>query len=166
MSNLSNCPFRSVVAAVFAAVLLFGLAAPSAEAQVLYGSLTGLVTDQSGATIPGAEITATNTQTGQVLTSTSDPSGRYSFVNIQAGSYDVRFAAQGFRTLTQTGVQVNVNIVTRTDIQMELGQVTEDDYGRGGCGHAADGEGRHGRRKSPPAPSRRCLCLGSVTIRA
>ena len=125
MSNLSNCPFRSVVAAVFAAVLLFGLAAPSAEAQVLYGSLTGLVTDQSGATIPGAEITATNTQTGQVLTSTSDPSGRYSFVNIQAGSYDVQFAAQGFRTLTQTGIQVNVNTVTRTDIQMELGQVTE-----------------------------------------
>ncbi len=125
MSNLSNCPFRSVAAALFAAVLLFGLAAPSADAQVLYGSLNGLVTDQSGATIPGAEVNATNTQTGQVLTATTDAGGRYSFVNIQAGRYDVKFAAQGFRTLTQTGIQVNVNTVTRTDIQMELGQVTE-----------------------------------------
>ncbi|MEX2299371.1 MAG: TonB-dependent receptor [Bryobacterales bacterium] len=113
-------------AAVFvAALLIFGLATPSAEAQVLYGSLTGLVTDQSGASIPGAEISATNTQTGQVITSASDPAGRYSFVNVQAGAYDVRFAAQGFRTLTQTGVQVSVNAVTRVDIGMELGQVTE-----------------------------------------
>jgi hypothetical protein len=125
MTDLSHFRWKFVVTAMLFAVLLVGLATPNAEAQVLYGSLTGIVTDQSGASIPSAEITATHTQTGHVVTATSDPSGRYSFVNIQAGTYDVRFAAQGFRTLTQTGITVTVNEVTRTDVQMELGQVTE-----------------------------------------
>ena len=113
-------------AAVFlAALLIFGLATPSAEAQVLYGSLTGLVTDQSGASIPGAEINATNTQTGQSMATASDAAGRYSFVNVQAGTYDLRYTAQGFRTLTQTGIQVSVNAIARVDVELELGQVTE-----------------------------------------
>ena len=123
MRNFSLLPTSAAV--FMAALLILGLATPSAEAQVLYGSLTGLVTDQSGASIPGAEVSATNTQTGQALATTSDAAGRYSFVNVQAGTYDVRFGAQGFRTLTQTGIQVSVNAIARVDIELELGQVTE-----------------------------------------
>jgi hypothetical protein len=108
------------------AVLALGVLAPQpATAQVLYGSLTGLVTDQTGASIPGAQVTATHTQTGRVNTTSSDAEGRYSFVNIQAGAYDVRVTADGFRALTQTGTAVSVNAVTRADLQLELGQVTE-----------------------------------------
>jgi len=109
-----------------ALVLTLSFAAnPGLQAQVLYGSLTGVVADQSGASIPGAEVTATNTVTGQVLNSSSDEAGRYSFVNVQAGPYDLNFTADGFRALNQTGIRVAVNAVTRTDVQLELGAVSE-----------------------------------------
>ena len=101
------------------------LAATSAQAQVLYGSLTGIVSDQTGAAIPGASVSATNTQTGRELSTSTDAQGRYSFVNVQAGPYDVKFGAEGFRTLSRTGTPVSVNEVTRVDVQMELGQVSE-----------------------------------------
>ncbi len=107
-------------------MLALGAFAPqSANAQVLYGSLTGLVTDQTGSTIPGAEVTATQTQTARVLSTTTDAEGRYSFVNAPAGTYDIRVAADGFRTLSQSGASVSVNQVTRVDVALELGQVTE-----------------------------------------
>jgi hypothetical protein len=101
------------------------LVPPPATAQVLYGSLTGLVSDQTGASIPGAEVTATHVETARVTTTTSDAEGRYSFVNIPAGSYEIRVTADGFRSLTQTGVTVSVNQVARVNLQLELGQVTE-----------------------------------------
>ncbi|MCB1020367.1 MAG: TonB-dependent receptor [Acidobacteria bacterium] len=112
--------------ALLVAVLLTGAFAPqSAMAQVLYGSLTGVVSDPSGASIPGAELEATQTLTGRVLKGTSDAEGRYSFVNAPAGPYDVKVTADGFRSLSQQGVTVSVNSVTRLDVTLELGQVTE-----------------------------------------
>ncbi len=111
------------VAALIA--LAIGAAVQPAMAQVLYGSLTGIVADQTGASIPGAEVSATNTATGREVTTSTDAQGRYSFVNVQAGPYDIRVASDGFRTMTRTGTQVSVNAVTRVDVQMELGQVSE-----------------------------------------
>ncbi len=109
-----------------AVVLTLGVALhPGLNAQVLYGSLTGLVADQTGAAIPGASVTAVNTQTGQEISTSTDGEGRYSFVNVQAGPYDVSFSSDGFSTLTRTATQVSVNSVTRADVQLELGQVTE-----------------------------------------
>ncbi|MCB1021897.1 MAG: carboxypeptidase regulatory-like domain-containing protein, partial [Acidobacteria bacterium] len=116
---------HQVGALLLGVALAVGVLAPPAMAQVLYGSLTGVVMDQTGATIPGAEITATNTQTGRIANTTSDAEGRYSFVNIQAGLYDIKVTADGFRTLTQTSLTVSVNQVARADLSLELGQVTE-----------------------------------------
>ena len=107
------------------AALALGLAASPVQAQVLYGSLTGVVTDQSGASIPGADVSATNTLTGRELTTSTDAQGRYSFVNVQAGPYDLTISSDGFRALTLTGNTVSVNEVTRVDVQLEVGQVTE-----------------------------------------
>jgi hypothetical protein len=113
-------------ALLLSAVLTLGVLAPqSAFAQVLYGTLTGVVTDQTGASIPGAEIVATQQQTGRVLTASSDGEGRYSFVNAPAGTYDIKVTADGFRQLTRTDTNVSVNAVTRVELQLELGQVTE-----------------------------------------
>ena len=118
--------FSAVLALALSAFLALGVLAPqSANAQVLYGSLTGLVTDQTGSSIPGAEITATQTETARSLTTQSDAEGRYSFVNVPAGTYDIQVQADGFRSLTTTGTTVSVNQVARVDLQLELGQVTE-----------------------------------------
>ncbi len=100
-------------------------AAMPASAQVLYGSIVGTVEDPTGAVVPGATITLTNPATGASREIKADEQGRYSIPNIQAGSYEIRVSAQGFRTLTRTGVEVTINTVTRVDAKLEVGQMTE-----------------------------------------
>ncbi|MCC7343137.1 MAG: TonB-dependent receptor [Bryobacterales bacterium] len=110
-----------------AALLLVALLyAPSANAQVLYGSIVGTVEDSSGAVLPGAAITFTNTATGAVREFRSDDQGRYNAVSMPAGSYDMGVTLAGFRTLTRTGILVTINNVTRVNAQLEVGQVTDE----------------------------------------
>lgn len=94
--------------------------------QVLYGSLLGTLTDQSGAVVPGATVTATDVGTGQVRTEASDQSGRYSIVNLLPGTYTVKVEAKGFRTIEQSGVQITPNTLTRVDLRLEVGQATQE----------------------------------------
>src|SRR4051812_9213867 len=65
---------------------LVGMFSYPAYSQVLYGSLVGTVTDQSGAVVPGATVSITDIQTGQTRGETSDSGGRYSIVNITPGT--------------------------------------------------------------------------------
>ena len=111
------------VAAAFAC-LLIGMP-HRAAAQILYGSVVGTVTDQSDAVVPNATVTITSKETGQSRTGPTDESGRYSFGNVLPGQYDLKVTANGFRTLTQTDLGVSANTVTRSDMKLEVGQVTE-----------------------------------------
>ena len=109
-----------------AATLLVACCLPNlAIGQVLYGSLVGTVEDQSGAVIPRATLTTTNKETGQSYTSTSDTEGRYTISSMLEGKYDVKVTAPGFRTLIQSDVLVSVNTVTRADLKLQVGQITE-----------------------------------------
>ena len=99
--------------------------APTAQAQVLYGSVVGTVTDESGAVIPGAEVEIINTGTGTSLSASTTEDGSYRFTNVQAGAYDVSVASDGFRGVTQTGHAVTINSVLRVDVSLAIGQVTE-----------------------------------------
>jgi len=125
MNHLSHCSWKSVVAAMMFAVLVFGLATPSAEAQVLYGSMIGSVSDASGGVIPAAQVTITNKGTGASSQTETGPDGIYRFTNVLAGVYDLSVTASGFRTFTQSDVPVTVNTVQRIDVAMQVGQVTE-----------------------------------------
>jgi hypothetical protein len=107
------------------ALVLGACLAHPAAAQVLYGSVVGTVTDQSGALIPGATVTLTNTQTGQVREATTDSAGNYSILNVLEGTYDLTVAMTGFRNYVQKGITVSINTVTRTNVNLELGQVTD-----------------------------------------
>ena len=98
---------------------------PTADAQVLYGSIVGTVSDESGASIPGATVSIMNTATGASQEGSTSEDGIYRFVNVQAGSYDVTVGAEGFSTFISEGVTVTVNTVTRVDASMQIGQVTE-----------------------------------------
>ncbi|QOY89179.1 TonB-dependent receptor [Paludibaculum fermentans] len=102
-----------------------GVNAPPAIAQVLYGSLVGTITDQSSAVVVKAAVTVTNTSTGLTVQANTDQSGYYAIQNLMEGSYDVSITAPGFKTVTQKGVDVRINNVTRTDVRLELGGVAE-----------------------------------------
>jgi hypothetical protein len=107
------------------AALLVGLTAVSAPAQVLYGSIVGNIADSQGAVIPGATISITNTGTGLVLEATSTADGTYTITNVQPGSYDVKVSLQGFREFLKTGVPVTPGTISRVDVQLEVGALTE-----------------------------------------
>ncbi|HEU0140883.1 MAG TPA: carboxypeptidase-like regulatory domain-containing protein, partial [Bryobacteraceae bacterium] len=116
---------RASLVALLTIFMLAVAMADIASAQVLYGSAVGTVEDQTGALVSGASVTMTNTSTGLVREDKTGANGRYSFTNLLPGRYDVKVVAAGFRTYTQTNVEITINTVTRVDVKLELGQVTE-----------------------------------------
>ena len=94
-------------------------------AQVLYGSLTGIVHDAAGAVVPGASVQLRNTGTSQELTAQTNEVGSYTFSSLPPGNYDLTITANGFRTLTKRDILITVNIVRREDLTLEVGQVSE-----------------------------------------
>jgi hypothetical protein len=100
---------------ILAALILLPVIAP---AQVLYGTLTGNVVDQSGAAIPNATIEAVNNGTGVTRSVTADSTGVYRFNALQTGSYKVTVTASGFASKVQDQVAVLANTVQRVDVQL------------------------------------------------
>jgi len=96
-----------------------------ASAQVLYGSIVGVVEDPSGAVVPGATLTLTNVATGIARDIVADDQGRYTAVNMPPGTYTITVTAPGFRTTTRPGVEVTINNVTRVSIRLEVGQLSD-----------------------------------------
>ncbi|MDP3000401.1 MAG: carboxypeptidase regulatory-like domain-containing protein, partial [Bryobacterales bacterium] len=92
---------------------------------MLYGSIVETIQDQSGAVVPKATVTITNKATGQTREAASDDGGRFSLLNVTAGLYDLKVSAQGFRTTTKTDIEVTINTVTRADMRLEVGAVTD-----------------------------------------
>src|SRR4051794_12978436 len=107
-------------------LIVMGLAARTASAQVLYGSIAGTLTDETGAVVAKATVTVTNTSTGLARQATTDAAGYYSIRNLQEGTYDLAIAASGFKTYTQRNVTVPINAVTRIDANIEVGALTEE----------------------------------------
>ncbi|HUE22836.1 MAG TPA: carboxypeptidase regulatory-like domain-containing protein, partial [Bryobacteraceae bacterium] len=89
------------------------------------GSLLGIVTDPSGAPIPGAKVTATVTATAVKQTATTDGRGFYAFQSLPIGHYDVDVDASGFRTLRRSGVAIDVHSKVVVDVSLSIGERTE-----------------------------------------
>src|SRR5215510_14103115 len=106
-------------------LLLLALAAPrGVDAQVIYGSLTGNVTDQSGAVVTGAKVEAQNIGTGVSTSVVTDERGAYLFSSLQAGLYKVTITSANFKALAQENVRVEVNTIRRLDAQLQVGDVS------------------------------------------
>lgn len=105
--------------------LAVALAVPCAEAQVIYGSLVGNVSDPSQAAVPAASVTILNTGTGQSRTMATNESGYFSFTNVDPGTYRLLVTTEGFRQAELDGVIVTSNAVTRADVGLQLGSVSE-----------------------------------------
>jgi hypothetical protein len=95
------------------------------HAQVDTGTVLGTVTDASGAPISGASVTLTNEGTSAALTTTTSSDGGYKFTPVKIGIYSVKATYQGFQTVTQKSVQVNVGADVVIDIALKPGQVSE-----------------------------------------
>jgi hypothetical protein len=115
--------FTVCALAVFALCLLY---TASSVAQLLYGGITGTVSDASGAVIAGAQVTALNSQTGVSASTKTDSSGIYRFANLTPGSYSVTFDAKGFGKQQKTGVQVAGNEIAEVSIQLTVGTETQN----------------------------------------
>ncbi len=94
-------------------------------AQILYGSVVGSVTDESGASIPGAQVSVTNKVTGAIRTTTTNQNGGYSVPTLQSGNYTVLVNRDGFRSASNDAVSVTPNTVNRVDFRLSVGQVSE-----------------------------------------
>jgi hypothetical protein len=85
------------------------LLAPKAPAQEITATITGTVSDQSGAVLPGVTVTARNTATGWAKEVVTTETGRYTVPFLPVGSYDLSFALPGFQTSTARGIVLHVN---------------------------------------------------------
>ena len=93
-------------------VLLMALAA---VAQTDRGTITGTVSDSTGAVIPGASIEAKNIGTGAVYTAGSSETGNYTIAQVPAGTYELSVTIPGFKRFVRPGVIVEVARVVRID---------------------------------------------------
>src|SRR2546428_5402845 len=89
------------------------------------GSISGVVTDSSGAVVTGATVTATNTQTGVQTTLKTDSKGFYNFAALQIGTYTVEALETGFKTESRTDMVIDANSAVRADFTLQVGQSIE-----------------------------------------
>jgi outer membrane receptor protein involved in Fe transport len=97
----------------------------AATAQALYGSVTGIITDTSGAAVPGATVAITNTETGLELSTVTDAVGAYTVRNVPGGTYTLKASLQGFKEFVQTNIPVVVGGIVRINGKLEIGALTE-----------------------------------------
>src|SRR5262245_15904094 len=97
----------------------------TAAGQGATAQISGTVKDQSGAVLPGAEITATQTETAAIRMTLSDEAGSYVLPNLPVGPYKLEVSLPGFRTFLQSGIVLQVNSSTVVNPVLNVGQVSE-----------------------------------------
>ena len=105
--------------------LLLVLASPLARAAIT-GSISGTVTDPTGAVMPGVSVVALNTDTGIQTTTQTNAAGFYNFPALPTGHYEVRITEKGFEEYRQTGLVLDVNTALRVDATMKVGAVNQE----------------------------------------
>src|SRR5204863_2192609 len=87
--------------------------------------ISGIVQDQSGAVLPGVEVTVTQTETGIRRNAVTNETGTYVLPNLALGPYRLEAALPGFRSFVQTGIVLQVNNNLAINAVLEVGQVAE-----------------------------------------
>jgi len=112
-------------ARIAATLIAAAVCASTLLAQSERGTITGTVQDASGAFVPGAKVTLTNTDTGVNFTLPSNTSGDFTVPQLPVGTYTVRFEKEGFRAHSVSGVVLNASMTVRVDGKLEVGAATQ-----------------------------------------
>jgi outer membrane receptor protein involved in Fe transport len=111
---------------IFVLSFALGLIIPSRGfAQATSGTLSGTITDPSGAVIPNANVTITDADRGTTLTTTTNAEGFFTRTQLPNGRYNVKITANGFKTAQQNDLIVNIDRETKTSIRLEPGEVQQ-----------------------------------------
>jgi len=107
-------------------LIALGLLDPATTlAQTGAASMTGLITDESGANVPGATVTATNQATNVDYTATSNEAGNYTIASLPLGTYVVKAELARFKTAATRPIQAEASQIIRLDFRLQLGGVEE-----------------------------------------
>ncbi len=121
--RVQQCAIRTLMMVV--ALTAIFLAGTAAHAQILYGSITGTVTDKTGAVIPNVTVSVTDQATGAVRTDQSNGAGMYNILNVLPGVYTLSVAKAGnFAGMSQKDIQVEVNRQVRIDVTLQPASVS------------------------------------------
>lgn len=116
-SHESNDPWVFLRGLLFTLILI---TPATLWGQSYFGSVSGEITDPSGAVVPGAQITLVDQQKGYQFAATSDHVGRYLFTSVPPGTYSVSAEMRGFEKTVRTGVILNVNDNASVNLQMRV----------------------------------------------
>src|SRR4051794_8191596 len=112
--------FRSLLPILLATALV---APARAHAQAVYGSISGIITDASGAVVPGASVTITSVDRKTSDTVATNEQGFYAKERLVPGVYQVKAELQGFKSAVFPDIRVNVDTNTPLNVKLALGQV-------------------------------------------
>jgi hypothetical protein len=127
MSKILLKTLKASVLALFVCTSLLLIAPANAQnAQSVYGSIFGTVSDKTGGVIAGATVTATDESKGTVITVTSNGVGDYSVPHLVPDVYDLKVTATGFKAFETKGVKVQADTAPRIDPNLEVGGITSE----------------------------------------
>ena len=106
-------------------ILAFLAIAAALPGQTVSTQILGLVTDRTGAVLPGATVKARHVATGDVRTNQSNDTGNYIFPLLEIGAYEVTCSATGFKTEVRSGIVLQLQDKLRADFQMQVGDQVE-----------------------------------------
>jgi len=122
-------PFESITRnrnlAWISAVIVILLLVPCAQAQLYTASVTGTVTDPSGAAVVSARVTLVDAEKGYSYTATTDGEGRYLFRQVPPGTYQISVDAAGFQTERKEGIKLDINQNADVGFSLKIGKTTE-----------------------------------------
>src|SRR5579859_424146 len=113
--------FKTTGFTLLCALLLLGV---QMTAQYTTADLGGTVVDSTGAAVPGAKVTARNTETGFSQDTTTSATGAFLFPRLRVGSYELRVEKEGFSTYVQSGITLVVDQAANVSIALQVGQVS------------------------------------------
>src|SRR5437762_1856392 len=110
---------------VLTGMLAFMMAGTTAWSQATTAQINGTVKDQTGAVLPGVEITATQTATGAKRTAVTNETGSYVLASLPLGPYVLEAGLPGFKTYVQSGIVLQVNANPTINVVLQIGAVAD-----------------------------------------